>query len=152
MGARMTDQQFICLEEIKSILSGLSSIKYVGYFPDDIKMIGNKFPAVLIRDGDTEYDLPVTNKGISIVMQVVIYLYANYNVGRLENLLELERLILDEILFDITLNGKAIMVKPVAVEKGEYSETVSKYEAGYYPNLSVRKIYLEITIYDTRSL
>jgi len=120
-------------------------IQYVSYFPDSVQLIGNKYPAVLLRDGDEDMNLPSSGRRIEQNQTVVAYLYTNYVVDRIENALQLQRIVIDALISDLTVGGNAIMISPVSIEKGDYSANPDKYNAGYYPNLTVRKIYFNIT-------
>lgn len=149
----MTDKGWAMLSALKGILATqiATSAKYYGYFPDDVNLIGNKYPAILVRDGD-ESDTLNTGTYIEQDMQVVIYLYVTDIVDRIKNTLALQRKITDACMKDLTVGGTAILIEPSIIEKGEYSEIADKFNAGFYPNLTVRKLYFNVKIYDTRSL
>ena len=149
----MTDKVWAMLSALKAIITtevGVSA-KYYGYFPEGVQLIGNKYPAILLRDGDEETEL---NFGTRIKRGsiIVIYQYTNDIIDRIKNALTLQRKITDACLKDLTINNTAVLIEPLTIEKGEYSETPDKFNAGIYPNLTVRKSYYNVLIYDTRSL
>lgn len=153
MGEVMTNKVWNMLSGLKSILETEldTDVKYYGYFPDNVQMIGNKFPAILISDGDESRGM-ITGTQIEQMVSVAIYLYTNDVVDRIENALQLERKITDACLKDLTIGGTAILIEPAEIDKGGYSANPDKYSVGYYPNLTVRKLNFNVLIYDTRSV
>jgi len=126
-------------------------IEYADYFPDSVQLIGNKYPAVLLRDGDEDLILPSSSLRIETDTIIVAYMYDNDIIDRIEKNLTLQRVVTDICLIDLTVGGNAIMISPVSVEKGDYGQEADKYNAGFYPNLTVRKIYFSVKNYDVRS-
>ena len=104
-----------------------------------------------MRDGDEELDLPSSSRRIESDTIVVAYLYDNDIIDRIEKNLTLQRVVTDKFLVDLTVGGNAIMISPLSVEKGDYGHEADKYNAGFYPNLTVRKIYFSVKNYDVRS-
>ena len=145
---------FTADQGLLAIISDTQVFPYIhltGYFPDDVKNLGNRFPAVLLRDGDGEEDLPDSSRRIEQNMDIVAYLYTADQSDRIEKALTLQRIVADNCLIDLTVGSNAIMISPLRVEKGDYSGTLDKYNAGFYPNLTVRKYYFNLMNYDTRS-
>jgi len=148
----MTDQEYLMLEELKSIikLELDSDIGAVGWFPDNVSQIGNKYPACMICDGDEEFLLG-TGTRIENSIFVEAYIYDNKVVDRIKKILSFQRKIIDACQKDLTVGGKAILIEALTVEKGEYEEKLDMYLPGFYPNLTVRKITFRVLLYDTRS-
>lgn len=140
----MTNKQIIILEKIKSLLK---SKGFVGVFPDDVQNIGQNFPAFLIQDGDEEYKTK-TGGRIEYTYYISVMLYSNV-IGQ-KSILDAQTEVLDALLDDQTLGGTCVLIEPLSVEKGEYSDTMNWYNVGIYKNVKIRKINLQVVVYDER--
>ena len=65
----MTNKQILVLNKIVEITDAITEVAFAGLYPEAIRSIGQRYPAVIVRDGDE--DAPQYNAG-----QQVIYNYA----------------------------------------------------------------------------
>ena len=148
----MNNRQWQILEAIRMLLQKDISIKYVGYYPDDIELIGKALPAVIIIDGDeNNYRcLPA----FSAVFE--------YNVSLLLVIDKVQGLrISDALAFQIKVQNiiskadhvfsecGANWIKFVSVTKGDASPISDVSAVGYLPGLTVRRIDMMFEIEDT---
>jgi len=118
---------------------------YVDYLTEEnVNKIGSRFPAVLIEDGDEEWEGAGAG-GYYIYHTINLYIYDKINQDRLEILLENQKAIIDEINDNNTLGGHAICANVEGAEKGNYySGNINWQEVGYNDNISIRKIILRV--------
>jgi len=149
----MQNKQHDILTELKSIIETElgANVGYVGYFPDDIQKIGKKYPAILIGDGDETYELG-TGTRVEYNYSIPMYIYHNVIIDRLEKMTEMQNWLIDAIEKDLTIDGNAVLVEVESVEKGSYEQDADKFNAGFYPNMTVRKVNFNVLVYDTRRL
>lgn len=124
---------------------GLQSFGYVGEYPYDIEGIGNKYPSVLVQEGDESIAEIIPNKSVKKELLVHCWLYTQINQSRTNTITDLQNTIEDTILDDATLTDINISVKVdcidwVMVEKGDYTKVLDKHNVGYTDNLSIRRI------------
>jgi hypothetical protein len=140
----MTNKQYLCILDIQGTIQAITSIQYVGLYPDDLSLIGQRFPAVIIEDGDETYDIVAGNVyHCDMVVKVHLYIHLNTNTTKMKSMLDYQALINDAVLEDLTLGGNAVNIKLTEVEK----ETIEN-EPGV--QLSHRILKYTVEIHDTR--
>ena len=146
----MTNKQYVILARLKTTIEsiGSSTFKYVGYYPFNIENIGNKYPAVLIQDGNESLADEQQNLSITKAYSISLWLYQQINQDRIETLLDRQTDIEDAIMDDAVLtalSNNADCILWTGIEKGDYQPTLDKYSVGYSDNLSIRKINIDVT-------
>jgi len=119
--------------------------QYVDYLTEkNVNKLGNRFPAVLVEDGDEEWGEGGAGS-YDIIHYVQLYLLDRINQDRLETLLENQEILTDAINNNNTIGGYAVCTKIITVEKGNYyaSELIIT-QPGYNNNSSVRRITVRI--------
>ena len=125
---------------------------FVGYFPDDIEKIGTRYPALLIGDEGQEFTA-TSGARVFYDWTVPIYIYSNWRSGstRLAALNVYQNIVITEVLEDLSLGSNCTNIEPISVEKGGYNPNdEDRATAGYYQNITVRKINFNIQVYDER--
>ena len=131
------------------------TFQFVGYFPHDVKNIGNRFPAALIKDGNEE--ISIMQGGLAHDdKEISVYIYNNYNgletsQTEVEYILDLQNDAVYEILSDLRFNNSIDCVDLVNIEKGEWGETFDYYNAGYTDNMSLIKLTFLVKYRESRS-
>ena len=145
----MTNKQIIVLREIKRILKDDTDAQFVGYYPDDVNEIGNRYYACLVQDGDEITD---TNSGrrTNTEWTVSVWFYTNVVKNRIEAVLDIQTAIMDAVLDNQSLGGKCVQIQPVDIEKGDYASDLDEYSPGFYSPMTIRKINFTIRIDDVR--
>jgi hypothetical protein len=141
----MQDKQWIILEKIQDLIQEISDFKFVAFYPDDVQFLGNKFPAVLISDGQENFEIRTGGLFESEYI-VSLYLYHNVNINRIETILSLQNKIIGKLQDSLTNESTAVLIEVESVEKGDYSSVVDKFNVGWYPNLTVRKINFKLMV------
>jgi hypothetical protein len=141
----MTNKQYLVIAQIITVLDAVSAIKYIGEYPDDLSKIGQRFPAVIIEDGNETFDIFSGNQ-YQDFMDVRLNLFTQVQIGKtkMKAMLDLQATINHALLADLTLAGTCIQIKPVSVEKSEMNN-----EQGQ--QISKRVMTYNIEIHDTRS-
>ena len=138
-----TDQNTI-LAILKTNLEANADIVFVGNYPDDVHKIGHRFPTVLIKDAD---EIVVLNAGRSEEYQwnVSLYVYHNNTSARITTMNTACNSVIDTMLNDLHQSDTATNTILEEVIKGDYDEKQEdRFNAGYYPNLTVREIKFRI--------
>jgi len=143
-------KQNLIRAELDTVIVALSSIHKVGTYPDDVTKIGKNFPSVMIGDGDELWESSSGDREI-VTYDVPVYVYHNIKNSRTTVMNETTIEVIKAILADLTLGGNAVDTVIESVEKGNYSEEEDYYNPGFYPNLTVRRINIQITYFDCRS-
>lgn len=147
----MITQQLV-ISNLKQKLSSLTELAYIGEAPEGYRLIGEKYPAVLVAD---EGEVITFKSGgrTQISWLIALYLYHNQTNNRLQVLNELQNRILTSLLNDLTINNCVVTILPdVEVEKGSPMDPAQQPEAftpGYYDHLSVRRIAFQVLYYQT---
>jgi len=147
----MTNYQKDIIAQFKTAITaiGTSTFKKVGEYPFDVNNVGQKYPAVLIEDGDEALADVQRNGSVTINWIVSCWLYTQINQTRIATILDYQVAIEDAILDSsvrLALGNKMECVNLLNVEKGERQETLDTYNVGYDSNISIRKINFEVTV------
>ncbi len=135
------------LLEIKTIVKG--DVSFVGFYPDDIQNIGNKYPAVLIRLGE-ENLCSATGRRITTTANVSLLVYTSAGKNDIRGTTELNTALLGAMLTSINLNVKCKNIEPTGIIRGEYNDIPSRYGVGFSDNLTIESINFGITVDDER--
>ena len=142
----MQNKQIEVIRQIKKLLKEKGY--RVGIYPEDVSQIGEVFPTVMISDENEVYDTKSGGR-IEYHYQIGLYLYTRAS-DRIKSSLDNQTDVMDTILNDQTLSGKSVLIYPLSVEKGTYQDSMNWYEIGIYRNIDIRKIIMEVVIYDER--
>ena len=101
----MTNVIYPAIQDIKTKIRNSGGIMFTGEFPDDISVIGQRFPACIIQDGNETYDLYSGNQYVcTIEIRVILYTEAMPGKTKMEEMLDLQAEINNAILADLTLS------------------------------------------------
>ena len=122
------------------------SCAYVGYFPQDLEKIGDKYPACLIQFGDSLKE-PLHGNVKDVTQEVILYVYSNINQKNvsLDQITLIENIVNDikeELLADFTLSGTIQCILDIGTERGGLLENFDYQTAGYTANMNLTKIYV----------
>jgi hypothetical protein len=142
----MTDKQYLCITAIKTALQTLvpNYIKKVGEYPDDLAVIGQNYPAVIIEDGNETFDIYSGNT-YYCYFEVYCHVYTEIKqpTTKMKAMLDLQAKINHAILADLTLGGNCVNIKLTEVQK-------STDDDGAGLQVSHRAIKYTIEIHDIR--
>jgi hypothetical protein len=105
----MTNKQYLVIAEIVKQLKTVTGMVYVGEYPDDITKRGQKFPCCIVEDGNESFLIKAGNK-YDNTMLVHVHFYCQLIVGKtkMKNLLDIQALINNKILGDLTIGGTCL--------------------------------------------
>jgi len=142
--------QQLYLDYLKDLIDNIQRYErdifgYVDYLTEDnVVKIGNRYPAVLIKDGNEEWE-EAGGYRYDVGHFVDLYMFHNINQDRLERINEDQKAICDTIIDDGDLGGYAYCARIINVDKGDYySGAFDPTRAGYNDNYSLRIISLRI--------
>ena len=140
----MTNKQYPVIEAIKVILATITSLRFIGEYPDDLSKIGQRFPAVIIEDSDETYDIFAGNV-YKTYMDIYLHVYSEIIIGKtkMEKMLDLQAEINDAILADLTLSGTVVNIRLTEVTKETEQNTAGQ-------QINHRRIKYNVEIHDTR--
>ena len=149
----MTNKQILVLNRLAAIAKAVTGINYVGIYPEGIGMIGQKFPAVVIRDGDEEAPNYDAGQQIRYTYNVDLYLHHETRLGitRIKDILDLQTALITAIITDLTLTNTVAAVLGHSVSKGDNQNILLDTASGYQGEIAVRVITFNLLIIDTRS-
>ena len=149
----MTNKQILVLNKIVDLCKSISGIGFVGLYPEGIKSVGQRYPAVVVMDGDE--DNANYNAGQQVIYDYIVEVYLHHEikigVSRIADILDLQNKIITKVCSDLNVNGTAHNVKSHRVEKGLVQNMLTDNAPGYQGEIGVRKIVFVISIKDTRS-
>jgi hypothetical protein len=124
------------------------SLKFVGYFPQDLELSQGFNTSCLIQFGDSLKE-PLHGNVKDVTQEVVLYVYSNINqknvsidqITLIENILND---IKEELLDDFTLSGTIQCIQDIETERGGLLETFDYQTAGYTANMNLTKMYINL--------
>lgn len=149
----MTNKQILVLNKIVDIAKGIDGIAFAGLYPDALGSVGQKFPAVIVRDGNES--APNYDAGGRVryeyLVDVILMQEVNKFNTRIESLLDTQNKIVTAIISDLKIAGTVLAVIGHAIDKGTDQDTLLEYSGGYQGELSSRVITFTIQMLDSRS-
>lgn len=139
------------LEHMLFRLAELDDLRFTGFFPDAVHLIGNRFPAVLVEDGDhPEYHME-SGRRVQYTYLFHLWLYHNLVPQRVITLNELTDRLIQTVLGETGFDSAIRNLQVVAVEKGEVrNEPVDFLQPGMHDNLTIRCLSFSTLIEDQR--
>ena len=149
----MINKQIIVLEKIKEIAESVAGIQYAGLYPDAIGNIGQRFPAVVIKDGNEDANRYNTGQTVMYEYNPQILLIHEVNGfnTRIRDILNLQAALITALITDLTLGGTVHNIQGHSIEKGTNQDILTEMAAGYQGEITVNTITLNTIIMDTRS-
>lgn len=140
----MTNKQYPVISALKTLIQAISGIYFVGEYPDDLSKIGQRFPAVILEDGNETYDVFPGNQ-YKCFMEVRVNLFVHMQQGqtKIKSLTDLQADINDAVLADLTVTSTCVNITLTEVRKDEVTN-----EAG--EQIARRVITYLVEIHDTR--
>jgi len=149
----MTNKQILVLNEVVRICKAISGINFAGLYPEAIWNTGQRFPAVIVRDGDE--DAPNYNVGQEVIydyaVDVILHVELIPGTTRIANVLDLENKIITAVITDLSLGGLAHNITGHRVSKGDNQDVLLDTSSGYQGEITARVITFNMQIKDTRS-
>ncbi|MCD4650627.1 MAG: hypothetical protein K8S56_02405 [Candidatus Cloacimonetes bacterium] len=148
----MTSLPNTYLENLKTNIKNLNVFAYVDYYPDKASLIGKRFPAVMIQDGDhSDYAL-MPGHLVQFRYEFTLWLYHNIFPERIPTLNTYTDKLIQTVLENQGLDPAVFNLETVGVYKGDIrSEAVNYYKPGIYGNLSIRRLDFSVTMQDSRN-
>lgn len=149
----MTNKQILVLNRLAALAKAVTGINYVGIYPEGIEKIGQRFPAVILRDGDEEAPNYDAGQQIRYTYNVDLFLHHEIRVGttRIKDILDLQTALITAIITDLSLARSDVAVLGHSVSKGENQNLLGDTSSGYQGEIAVRVITFNLLIIDTRS-
>ena len=149
----MTDKQITVLNKLVDIAASVDGIMFAGLYPDDMQNIGQRFPAVIVKDGNEDAPNYSTGQAVhySYMPEILLITEVNTFNTRIRDILALQNKLVTALIADLTISGTVHNVNGHAIEKGVDQDLLSEFSAGFQGELSVHKITLNTTIKDSRS-
>lgn len=149
----MTNKQILVLNHLAELAKAVDGINYVGIYPEGVNLIGQRFPAVVIRDGDEDAANYDCGQQVRYTYQVDMFLHHEIRLGvtRIEDILDLQNALITAVITDLGLARADVVVIGHAVSKGENQNLLSDTASGYQGEIAVRVITFTLLIIDTRS-
>ena len=137
--------QLDCLDSLKTLIDNIQDFSYVDFYVQkNISKIGRRFPAVLIEDGEEEWE-GAGGGAYDVQHYVDIHFYMETNQDRIETALDYQDQIINAINANTSLSGHAVCVNVEGVDKGGiYEGAVDWSAAGMNDNITERIIRLRI--------
>lgn len=149
----MTNKQILVLNEMVRIAENVAGVTFAGLYPDSMQDIGQRFPAVIVRDGNE--DAPAFSTGQNVhytyTPDVIVIHEVNTFTTRIADILSLQNEIVTKLITDLSMSGLVHNVNGYSVSKGTDQDILAEASAGYQGEISVSVITLNLTIKDTRS-
>ena len=140
----MTNYQTAIIDEIKSRLEAMDVFKLVGEYPEDNSLFGNNYPVAFVMDGDEKF-ISGSAGLIESTYRVTVFFSVQARNERIKTVTDLQVAIISALLDDFTLGGLSL-ISVDAVLKGEFSNTLGKFDVGYNETITNRKIIFEIGV------
>ena len=141
----MTNYQTDIINEIKSRLTGLTTFKLVGEYPEDNHKFGTQYPVAFVVDEAETFSSRAGNILVS-EYDISIFISCNDRIKRVELISDLQARVITAILTGDNLSGLAGTVDLVSIEKGEYSNQLEKFDIGYNESKTNRRINFKIGV------
>lgn len=148
----MTNKQYLLIAEIKRLLKTISTLSFVGEYPDDMHKSMQLYPNVLIQCGSSSnYEYP-TARNVDYVLNINLILTQQIKPGktRLETMLDTETAINDLLGKSLTINNTCRYAYITNIERGDITEATDV-DSGYASQLAKWIITYEVGINDTRT-
>ena len=149
----MTNKQILVLNKLVEIAQGVSGVTFAGLYPDAIGSVGQRFPAVIVKDGNETEATYQTGRACDYNYQPELYIHheiTNFTT-RIADILALQNAILTAIIGDLSLAGLVDNIVGHEVIKGDSQNSLINTESGYQGEMTVHIIRLNMIINDTRS-
>lgn len=149
----MTDKQILVLNKIVETAKAVTGIAFVGLYPDALAQIGQRFPAVVVYDGNEDAPNYDTGQQVRYEYTVELALYHEVNgfKNRIQDVLSLQNKLITSVITDLTLSGTVLAVLGHSVDKGYFQGTELADIGGYQGEVSKRLIKLRLQIKDSRN-
>jgi len=150
----MTNKQYLVIQAAKTALQAITGIKFVGIYPDDYDKIGQRFPAIMIKDSDEDVPEFHAGKQVRINYQLTCILYHETRAGytRINDILDLQTDILNAITSGLMdLDGTVTQCTGYRIPKGDLTPAPLADNSGYSGEVSQREFIFNFTIFDQRS-
>ena len=149
----MTNKQILVLNKIVEITDALTEVAFAGLYPEAIRSIGQRYPAVIVRDGDE--DAPQYNAGQQVIynyaVDVILHHEQRLGITRIEDVLAVQNKIITAVITDLSLSGLVHNITGHSVTKGENQSVLPDTGAGFQGEITARVITFNLQISDTRS-
>lgn len=114
----MTNKQYSAIQYIITKLKTIPAIRFVGEFPDDISKIGQRFPAIIIEDGNESYELkPGMVYWNTLEIALTLYIHLGNTKTKMQDTYILQQSVNDMVLADLQLGGYARNIKLTEIDK-----------------------------------
>lgn len=145
----MTDKQSAVTAYLKTKLGAISGIKFVGEMPDDVKLVAQRMPCILLRDGSKEF-MVQAGTGIKYEYELEIWLYNSRLSSRNASTNSLEVAIWNAINDDFTLGGNCQLAIGFGSDAGDVMAEINYAVPGQCGNVTIRKLTIKVTVHDAR--
>lgn len=149
----MTNKQILVLNKLVEIAQGVAGVAFAGLYPDAISSVGQRFPAVIVKDGNEIEATYQTGRACDYTYQPELYIHHEITsfITRIADILALQNAILTAIIGDLSLVGLVDVLVGHEVIKGDSQNSLINTESGYQGEMTVHIIRLNMIINDTRS-
>jgi hypothetical protein len=149
----MTDKQILVLNKLVDLAKGVTGINYAGLYPEAVGKIGQRFPAVIVRDGDES--AAQYHAGQEVIydysVDVILHVEIRLGVTRIADVLSLQNDLITAIITDLSLAGLVYNITGHSVSKGDDANVLADTASGYQGEITARAITFNFQIQDTRS-
>jgi len=140
----MTNYQTPIINEIKSRLSDLETFVLVGEYPEDNPLFGKNYPVAFIKDGDESF-LFNAGQQVDVTYNLSIFFSVQARTDRIETVTDIQQSIITALLDDFTLGGLG-SIYVTDIQKGDFDNTLGKFDIGYNELVTNRQINFEIGV------
>ena len=149
----MINKQILVLNELVRIAKSISGVNYAGLYPEAVANIGQRFPAIIVKDGDES--APNYETGQRVVydysVDCLLHVEIRRGVTRIKDILDLQNEFITAVITDLTLGGYVYNITGHSVSKGTAESVLTDTSSGYQGEITVHNITFNFQISDTRS-
>jgi hypothetical protein len=143
--------QYTILQTIKTICESVAGVAFVDFYPDAKYRVGQRFPAVIIQDGDEGEKNLIPGGCIHYNYAVpIMIIHELRSTPRIEDILQLQKDIETAIYATLSLQSEPANILNISISKGGINEPLPFDLDGYDGEISQRTINLNLYVKEAR--
>jgi hypothetical protein len=150
----MTGKETAILTAIKTALGTITAANFVGEYPFDVQLLGNRYPALLVESGDESNDEDISQNGtLFISYEIAVHIHIQDPKSRLADLVTLQTSVINAvtgITWGVTTPTPADCIEYINIVKGDEENFGDYLHTGSNDHITKRTVNFVVHFRDLR--